>query len=140
MTAMNDCPYDVFLPEAPENFAQAILEGRVLIRRYEARRRKLRSCALFAAGALAVVGLAFAGMGALRHPAEDSIAAKAPAAPAIELTSAETQIVLCHPEDAYYHIFGAYCEQSRGDEVELPLETAMDFGKLPCSACYPESK
>ena len=135
---MNDYPHDVFLPEAPENFIQAILEGRALIRRYERRRRRLRNCALCTAGVLIAVGLALAGMGALQHPAEDNIAA-----PGIELLAAETpaapEVVLAHPEDAYYHIFGAYCDQSRGDEVALPLETARDFGKRPCAVCYPDS-
>ena len=136
---MNDRRYNAFLPEAPEGFAQAILESRALIRRYEKRRRRLRKCVLFAAGGLAVC-LAV-GLGVLRHPAKDDVIAEGPVTPEIEVRTVEPTeapgVVLSHPEGDYYHkVNGGVCVQSRGDEVEIPLETAENFGKLPCPDCF----
>ena len=134
---MNDCRNNCFLPDAPDAFAQAILDSRALIRNYERRRRQLRRRALLAACTLLCVSAAAVGVGALRRPVRDSVAVELPAAPSEEQAYLPPKFVLSHPEDAYYHALPS-CARCADDAVELPVDTAENFGKLACPACLPE--
>ena len=53
---MNERRFNLFLPEAPEEFARAILESRARIRRYEDGRKRRRWWILAALTAVCVVG------------------------------------------------------------------------------------
>ena len=132
---MNERRFNLFLPEAPEEFTQAILESRARIHRYEVRRGRRRRRLMLAAAVTAAMCAVGGGLFKMRLPGVDSVALEARSAPAAatELPDA----VFAHQEDAYFHVT-LDCAQCRKDAVLLPYDTARNFQKLACPICMDE--
>lgn len=115
---------DRAFPDTPDVFTEAIFRGFAAGRRREKRRRILVS----SISAAAVVVLAAAGLwGAMRMTGgEDNVVA--PAENGVEISGISR--VYTGMEDEFFHA----SEKCAGG-VEMSLDAARGFGKLPCPKC-----
>lgn len=115
--------------ETPESVNEGVLLAFERIRILERRRRWMLRGVSLAACLCLVMGVGALMLGGRREGVDH---VTEPAAQARVLT--EDAIVYASMQDEYFHVYKA-CSEQRGEAVELPLVTALEFEKRLCPVC-----